>query len=1014
MQPARLTGAARFSYGRGHDAAIGITRPDGANYRPGFLRGGRDFSPAPGSPHCPAPFSGPPAGRYPPTIEMIMSVDYRATVFLPQTDFPMKAELPKREPDLLARWAEIGLYEQLRAKSQGNEKFVLHDGPPYANGNLHVGHALNKILKDMVVRTQQMLGKDSVYVPGWDCHGLPIEWEIEKQYREAKKNKDDVPIDEFRRECRAFAARWVDIHREEFKRLGVVGDWDHPYLTMDFAAEAQIVREIGKFAMNGALYRGARPVMWSVVEKTGLAEAEIEYHDHTSPTVFVRFKVLSSPVAALDGAAVVIWTTTPWTLPANRALAYGAAFDYAVVRVDAATDAGKAVVGEKLVLAAALVDSVAAQTGISAYTVLATVKGADLAGTLAAHPLRGQGYDFDDRLLPGDFVTTEAGTGFVHIAPGHGEDDFELGMANGVEMPQTVDADGSYYAHVPLFAGKRVYTPYGKPGDANDAVIAAVDAAGGLLAQGSLVHSYPMSWRSKAPLIFRATPQWFISMATNDLRQKALDAIDATRFVPAQGRNRIRSMVETRPDWLVSRQRAWGVPIAIFVDKKTGEILRDQAVIDRIAEAVEQEGADVWYTAAPSRFLGPDYSPEDYEQVGDILDVWFDSGSTHAFVLEQRPDLKWPASIYLEGSDQHRGWFQTSLLEACGTRGRAPYETVLTHGFTLDERGYKMSKSARNQLLLSVVIPEYGADILRLWVAATDYVEDQRIGKEILKYQMDVYRRLRNTLRYLLGALVGFTETERLPEAEMEAPERWVLHRLAELDRIVRKSVDDFDFHTLYTELHSFCAVDLSAFYFDIRKDSLYCDRPDSARRRGVRTVLDTVFDCLAKWLAPILCFTAEEAWLLRHGTAPETSVHLEVFPTLPESWLDPALAQTWRKIRDLRRVVTGAIELDRAAKRLGASLQADVTVHAGADYAEALAGLDLATLSIVSEARLTGALPPEGAFTLADVPDVAVVVGLASGEKCQRCWRVLPEVGTVAAHDDLCERCADAVEHHH
>ena len=943
-----------------------------------------------------------------------MSVDYRATIFLPQTDFPMKAELPKREPVLLARWEQIGLYHRLRAQSVGREKFVLHDGPPYANGDLHVGHALNKTLKDLVVRTQQMLGKDSVYVPGWDCHGLPIEWEIEKQYREAKKNRDDTPIDEFRRECRAFAARWIDIHRTEFKRLGGLGDWDHPYTTMAFEAEAQIVRELGKFVMNGGLYRGARPVMWSVVEKTALAEAEIEYHDHTSTTVWVRFPVVSSPVPALAGAAVVIWTTTPWTLPGNRALAYGAEFDYSVVRVDAVAQGSRAVPGERLVLASALVETVARDCGIAAWTVQDTVKGAALAGTLAAHPLRGQGYEFDDRLLAGDFVTTDAGTGFVHIAPGHGEDDFDLGSANGVEVPATVDADGSYFAHVPLFAGRRVYTPYGKTGDANGAVIEAVDAAGGLLAQGTLVHSYPMSWRSKAPLIFRTTPQWFISLSVNDLRQKALDAIDATRWVPPQGRNRIRAMVENRPDWCVSRQRAWGVPIAVFVEKKTGALLRDQAVIDRIVAAVAAEGADAWFTAPPARFLGDGYDPADYEQVTDILDVWFDSGCTHAFVLEQRPDLKWPASLYLEGSDQHRGWFQSSLLEACGTRGRAPYEAVLTHGFTLDENGYKMSKSARNQLLLSVVVPEYGADVLRLWVAATDYVEDQRIGKEILKHQMDVYRRLRNTLRYLLGALVGFTEAERLPAAQMEAPERWVLHRLAELDGILRKAVDDFDFHTIYTELHNFCAVDLSAFYFDIRKDSLYCDRPDDARRRGVRSVLDLVFDWLAKWLAPILVFTAEEAWLARHGDAPETSVHLQVFPTVPSDWLAPELGETWRRIRDLRRVVTGAIELERAAKRIGSSLQAAVTVHAGADYTAALEGQDLATLSIVSAATLTDTPAPDGAFTLPDVPGVAVMVELAEGEKCQRCWRVLIEVGTVAEHPELCERCTDAVEHHH
>ncbi|GGF15968.1 isoleucine--tRNA ligase [Aliidongia dinghuensis] len=941
-----------------------------------------------------------------------MAVDYRPTVFLPQTDFPMKAELPKREPGLLERWARTGLYERIRAKSKGREKFVLHDGPPYANGNLHMGHALNKILKDIVVRSQQMLGKDSVYVPGWDCHGLPIEWKIEEKYRAAKQNKDDVPIDQFRRECRAFAEHWVDVQRTEFKRLGVMGDWDNPYLTMAYAAEAQIVREIGKFLMNGGLFQGAKPVLWSVVEQTALAEAEVEYQDHTSRTIHVRFKVVTPSVPALAGASVVIWTTTPWTMPGNRAVAYGADFDYAVVRVDAVADGSKAGVGETLVLGAALVEPVAKEVGITGWTVLATLPGSELAGTLTAHPLRGQGYDFDVPLLPGGFVTTDAGTGFVHIAPGHGEDDFLLSQAHGIGVTETVAADGSYVDRVPLFAGKRVYTPYGKPGDANPAVIEALDAAGGLLAAGSLVHSYPHSWRSKAPLIFRTTPQWFISMETNDLRQVALQAISDTRWVPPQGENRIRSMIESRPDWCISRQRAWGVPIAIFVDKKTRQPLRDQRVVDRIAAAVEDEGADVWFTAPAARFLGNDYNPGDYEKVTDIVDVWFDSGSTHSFVLEQRPDLMWPASLYLEGSDQHRGWFHSSLLESCGTRGRAPYDAVLTHGFVLDEQGRKMSKSLGNITAPQDVIEGSGADILRLWVVASDYYEDLRIGKQILGYQVDVYRRLRNTLRYLLGALSGFSAEERIDPAKMPELERWVLHRLKELDIVMREATDAFDFHRMYVELHQFCSVDLSAFYFDIRKDALYCDRPDDPRRRAVRTVMDLVFDCLAKWLAPILCFTAEEAWLARHGSAPDTSVHLEVFPTLPDAWIAPDLAERWSRIRDLRRVVTGAIELERAAKRLGSSLQASVTLFVDSD--EVLSGLDLAEICIVSEATLSLAPVPDGAFTMADVPGIAVTVGLAPGEKCQRCWRVLPEVTTVAAHPDLCHRCADAVDHHH
>jgi isoleucyl-tRNA synthetase len=937
-----------------------------------------------------------------------MSLDYRSTVFLPQTDFPMRADLPQREPALLQRWNAMGIYERLREDAAGRPKFILHDGPPYANGHIHIGTALNKILKDIVVRSRQMTGWDAVYVPGWDCHGLPIEWKIEEQYRAAKRSKDEVPIAEFRRECRAFAAEWVDQQRDEFRRLGVTGDWADPYLTMSFAAEAQIVREIGKFLMNGGLYRGSKPVMWSVVEKTALAEAEVEYHDHTSTTVFIRFPVVSSPVDLLEGAAVVIWTTTPWTMPGNRAIAYGADFPYAVIRVDQVAAESLAVIGEHLVIAAGLVETVAAAAGIESWTLLGTVEGAALAGTITAHPLRGQGYEFDVRLLPGGFVTTDTGTGFVHIAPGHGEDDYLLGMSNGVEVPQTVDADGTYYPHVPLFAGRRVYTPYGKTGDANEAVIETIKAAGGLLARGTLLHSYPHSWRSKAPLIFRNTPQWFISMAANDLRQTALEAIEATRWFPPQGRNRIGSMVETRPDWCISRQRAWGVPIAIFVEKATGALLRDQAVIDRIAAAVEAEGADAWFTRPAEDFLGPDYPADRYERVTDIVDVWFDSGSTHAFVLEQRPELAWPASLYLEGSDQHRGWFQSSLLEACGTRGRAPFEAVLTHGFTLDEQGRKMAKSLGNTTAPQTVIDASGADILRLWVVSSDYFEDQRIGKEIIKGQIEIYRRFRNTFRYLLGALSGFDAAERVAEDQMPPLERWVLHRLKALDLTVRDGVAQFDFHTIYTALHQFCTADLSAFYFDVRKDSLYCDHASDLRRRSVRTVLDRVFDCLVRWVAPILCFTAEEAYLQRHGDAAGTSVHRTQFPDLPEHWLDEALASRWEAIRDLRRVMTGAIEVERAAKRIGSSLQAAVTVYADASVRALFEGLDPAEIAIVSGAAWGEGTAPDGAFTLADVPDVAVSVMPAEGEKCQRCWRVLPEVAATEAA--LCHRCAEAV----
>ncbi len=937
--------------------------------------------------------------------------DYRSTVFLPDTPFPMRGDLPKREPALLQRWEEIGLWRQLREASKGDEKFILHDGPPYANGNLHIGHALNKILKDIVNRAQQMLGYDANYVPGWDCHGLPIEWKIEEKYRAAKKSKDEVPIDLFRKECRDFAEHWIDVQRQEFKRLGVAGDWDNPYTTMAFAAEAQIVREIGKFLMNGGLYQGAKPVMWSVVEQTALAEAEIEYHDHTSTTVWARFPVTTAPDRALGGASIVIWTTTPWTLPGNRAIAYGADFDYVVATVAAAGEESRARIGERLVVAEALLPQLEKDAGFTSAPTPVTLKGAALAGTVCRHPLAGQGYDFPVPLLPGAFVSEADGTGFVHIAPGHGEDDFELGRAHGVEVPQTVGPDGVYFPHVPVFAGKTVYWPNGKTGNANGAVIAALEAAGGLLAQGKLVHSYPHSWRSKAPLIFRNTPQWFISMTTNDLRRKALDAIEHTRWIPSQGKNRIQSMIESRPDWCISRQRAWGVPIAVFVDKRTREPLRDQSVVDRVAAAVEKHGADVWFTADPQEFLGNSYKAEDYERVTDIVDVWFDSGSTHSFVLEQRADLQWPASLYLEGSDQHRGWFHSSLLESCGTRGRAPYEAVLTHGFVLDEQGRAMSKSLGNGVSPQDVVGQSGADILRLWVVASDYSEDLRIGPEILKYQGDSYRRLRNTLRYLLGSLAGFSEAEIVPDEALPELERWVLHRLAELDVEVRAAIARYDFHAMFVALHNFCAMDLSAFYFDVRKDRLYCDRPDAVPRRAARTVLDRLFDCLARWLAPVLCFTAEEAWLARHGDARSSSVHLQRFPKVPGSWRSPELAQKWAKIRDLRRVVTGALELERAQKRIGSSLQAHADIYL--DDASYLNGIDLAEICITSSATLDlGDAPPE-AFRQPDVPRVAVVIGLAVGDKCQRCWRVLPEVGTIATHPDLCGRCADAIDHH-
>ncbi|MCZ6764859.1 MAG: isoleucine--tRNA ligase, partial [Alphaproteobacteria bacterium] len=740
-----------------------------------------------------------------------MSIDYKNTVLLPKTDFPMRAGLPKKEPLILARWQAMDLYRRQREAAAGREKFILHDGPPYANGHLHIGHALNKILKDIINRSQQMLGLDANYVPGWDCHGLPIEWKVEESYRAAGRNKDEVEINEFRRECRDFAAEWITVQSQEFQRLGVIGDWQDPYTTMAFSAEAQIAREIAKFAMDGRLFQGARPVLWSIVERTALADAEVEYHDVKSPTIYVKFPVVTAPptdlATDLVGVAIVIWTTTPWTIPGNRAVAFAEGADYAVLTVTATGEGAGVAPGNRYIVAKDMIDSFCEASRITAHEVAATLKGTALAGTVCAHPFRGQGYDFDVPVLAGDFVTMDQGTGFVHCAPGHGEDDFRLGLANGIEVPATVGEDGSFYDHVPIFAGKFVLDENGKPGDANGAVIKALIDAGALAAKGSLVHSYPHSWRSKAPLIFRNTRQWFISMDKGNLRQTALAALAETRFIPEPGRNRITAMIENRPDWCISRQRAWGVPIPLFVEKKNGELLRDQAVFDRVAEIFETEGGDAWFAAPPERFLGKAYNADDYTQVRDIVDVWFDSGSTHAFVLEARDDLMWPASLYLEGSDQHRGWFHSSLLESCGTRGRAPYDAVLTHGFVMAKDGRKMSKSLGNVTSPQDIVSQYGADILRLWVVGSDYSEDLRIGDEIIKYQADLYRRIRNTLRFLLGNLSSFDGGDRVPRDAMPELERWVLHRIWEMDKMVRSSIDAYDFHGLWTALHNFCAV---------------------------------------------------------------------------------------------------------------------------------------------------------------------------------------------------------------
>jgi isoleucyl-tRNA synthetase len=973
--------------------------------------------------------------------------DYSKTLFLPQTDFPMRAGLPQKEPEILARWEKLGLYGRLRAAAKGRTKFVLHDGPPYANGNIHIGHALNKILKDVVTRSQQMMGYDSNYVPGWDCHGLPIEWKIEEEYRARGKNKDAVPVIEFRRECRAFAAKWIDVQRGEFKRLGVEGDWAHPYSTMDFAAEAQIARELMKFAANGTLYRGSKPVMWSVVEKTALAEAEVEYEDYTSDTVWVKFPVRSGP-HDLVGAAVVIWTTTPWTLPGNRAISFSSKVDYGLYEVVDAPMENWAKVGDRLVLADALAIDVFRQARVTAYRKLRDVPAEELAGLVCDHPLKTMDahYGFAVPLLDGAHVTADAGTGFVHTAPGHGREDFDIWTAHaralaarGINpaIPYTVDGGGYFTDHAPGFKGRRIITDKGEKGDANDAVIKALVAAGMLIARGRLKHQYPHSWRSKKPVIFRNTPQWFIAMDEpiadadggvrpgDTLRHRALAAIKVTRWVPPQGENRITGMIESRPDWVISRQRAWGVPITVFVREKgdgSVEILKDERVNARIAEAFAAEGADAWYAqGARERFLG-ERAGEDWQKVDDILDVWFDSGSTHAFTLEdpvhfpglagirRKPDGGDDTVMYLEGSDQHRGWFHSSLLESCGTRGRAPFDVVLTHGFVLDENGRKMSKSLGNVVAPQDVIRQSGADILRMWVCASDYADDLRIGPEILKTTVETYRKLRNTLRWMLGNLAHFREEDRVELADMPELERLMLDRLAELDRLVRHAYVNFDYKRIFAALNQFMTVDLSAFYFDVRKDALYCDPISSVRRKACLTVLDHLFRCTVTWLAPMLAFTAEEAWLARHA-APDASVHLELFADVPAAWRDEALAEKWRKIRQVRRVVTGALELARADKKIGSSLEAAPAIYiADPALRAALDGIDMAEVAITSGATIIAGEGPQDAFRLDDVAGVAVVFRPAEGRKCARSWKILPSVGSDPDYPDVTPRDAQAL----
>jgi len=996
--------------------------------------------------------------------------DWGATLFLPQTDFPMRAGLPDMEPRMLKRWEEMDLYGQIRNASRGKPKFVLHDGPPYANGNIHIGHALNKILKDLVVKSQQMLGYDCPYVPGWDCHGLPIEWKIEEQYR-AKGNEkpnfsDPKAINAFRDECRKFAGKWLDVQREEFKRLGVLGDWANPYSTMAYRAEATIAREIMKFADNGLLYRGSKPVMWSVVEKTALAEAEVEYQDYQSDTIWVKFPVRyavrdGAKISDLPGASIIIWTTTPWTIPGNRAISYSSKIGYSLFKVTEAPEGNWARVGELYIVADKLAADVFKVAKVTKYERVREVVAREIGGLGCRHPLEGldDGYHFSVPLLDGDHVTDDTGTGFVHTAPGHGADDYNIWISQarhkGVDttIPFTVDADGVLTRDAPGFTGKRVLKENGDKGDANDAVIKALVEAGNIIARGRLKHQYPHSWRSKKPVIFRNTPQWFIALdkALGDspagsrppsakgktLRQIALAEITKTKWVPETGENRITGMIENRPDWVVSRQRAWGVPITIFVAKKDhashkeGDILHDAAVDAAIIDAFEKEGADAWFAeGAARRFLKASkekLDPDNWEQIKDVLDVWFDSGSTHAFTLEDPetfPDYKGLSRkghvkggqdrvMYLEGSDQHRGWFHSSLLESCGTRGIAPYDIVLTHGFVLDEKGQKMSKSLGNVVAPQDVMAKSGADILRLWVAASDYSDDLRIGPEILKTFSETYRKLRNTLRWMLGALAHFKADEEVLLEDMGAfeLERLMLHRLAELDHEIRKAYETYDFRKVIGVLSHFMNTELSAFYFDIRKDALYCEAPSSLKRTAALTVVNHICDCVIRWLAPVLSFTAEEAWLLYRPQHAEACVHLASFPKIPRAWRDDNLAAKWDRVKEVRSVVTGALEIARAEKKIGSSLEAAPQVFVtDEDLMSGLAGVDMAEVCITSAIEVSGKAIPEGAFTLPGEPGVGVVVTLAQGRKCARSWRITKDVGSDPAYPDLSARDAAAM----
>ena len=892
---------------------------------------------------------------------------------LPKTAFSMKANLPVKEPGMIEYWDKINLYQKLRKATKGKEKFILHDGPPYANGNIHMGTALNKILKDIITKFHQMDGKDSVYVPGWDCHGLPIEWKIEEEYKKNKKNKNDIPITEFRKECRDFANKWIKVHKDQFKRLGVIGDWENYYSTMSFDAEAQIVRELGKFLNEGSLYRGYKPVLWSTVEKTALADAEVEYLDHVSDTIYASFSIKESKIKYLIGADVIIWTTTPWTIPANKALAYNSSLTYIILKINDEGDFKN----RKIVIAKDLLESVIKECEIKNFEIENEFLGKEFKGTVCTHPFLEIGYNYDIPMLEARFVTTEQGSGIVHCAPSHGPDDFNLCLKNNIKALETVDDDGKYTNNIIKFEGIHIFK-------ANPIVIDNLKNQKKLLSNGKLTHSYPHSWRSKAPLVHRATAQWFISMESHDLRAKSLKAIDETVFYPSKAKERIKSMIETRPDWCVSRQRVWGVPLPIYLSKKDGKPLIDEEVFENIAKIFEKEGSDCWFSDNPQKFLGQKYKSEDYNKINDIVEVWFDSGSTHSYVLEKREDLKWPASMYLEGSDQHRGWFHSSLLESCGTRGKAPFESILSHGFVVDGKGHKMSKSTGNVIAPEDILKKYGADILRIWVASSNYAEDLRIDYSILDQHAESYRKIRNTFRYLLGNIRDdYSENvfKNLNINELPELEKYILHRIFKINENYQIYFKSYNFHNLYKELLNFCTVELSAFYFDIRKDILYCDPIDSKKRLYCIKVLNILLNCLLTWFAPILSFTTEEIYRLINKKEKENSIHLKNFFDIPKDWQNEKLNSKWNKIKNIRDEVYISIESQRANKIIGSSLEANINIKLKEEIFNIAKDQDFSEICITSAAEITQDNKIEN--------DIEVITEKAKGIKCPVCWKI-------------------------